>query len=258
MTISLQPEKIRRAALLLTAALCGFSPAPSQALMPWPGEGYGSTLAAHGVGAWQCDFRDYHCAAVATGEGAASAGRTAGAVKLQSAEELIAESASCDVAANAVPEATIEDAAALDYEWQTSSACGPTDWGSTDEAAPAAHVGRAIEFVWNLRPVCPFAPATWESLRDIARVLCGPPRLAAQQAKMAQRATSGGARIAVRAAAGQLSLVLNVVGRQCLGASAALNRVASDESATDAGTASAARPTWGPQPCMAPYGHLGL
>ncbi len=260
MKVYLPQRQFRRAALSLLAAAFGFSPVPALALMPWSGEGHCSALVAHGVGAWPCDFRDYRSTAAAQVDYASLAASPAHSLGIREAEDLIAESAECDLA----PDAAIDEAEAvakaepLHYDWRTASVCGPTDWERMGTAEAAPSVGRAIQIVLELCPVCPLAPVDWEPLREFAHLLAQPPSLAAHQVASAQRATTAGARVAVRTAAGQLSGMLSAVGRQCLGAAAALDRVATDEPAIEHGTPSATTRTWLPQPCMEPYGHLGL
>ncbi len=260
MMVFLLQGQFRRAALSLLAAAIGFSPLQALALLPWSGEGHCSALVAHGVGACQCDFRDYRSTAAERIDYASLAASAAHGTDIHEAEALIAESAECDLA----PDAAIDEAAAvaeaepLHYDWRTASVCGPTDWERMGTAEAAPSVGRALQIVLDLCPVCPLAPVHWEPLREFAHLLAQPPSLEAHQVASAQRATTAGARVAVRTAAGQLSGMLSAVGRQCLGAAAALDRVATDEPAIEHRTPSATTRTWVPQPCMEPYGHLGL
>ncbi|MDZ4782902.1 MAG: hypothetical protein SGJ19_21850 [Planctomycetia bacterium] len=214
MMVCLRPRLFRRAALACLAAALGWAPPSALALMPWSGEGPCSALMSAGNVAWHCDFRDYR-------DGARDAG----------GDDLATCDPQPDLPADDVLAADHAAALTLPYDWQAGVACGPTDWADeqTAQHAPAS-VANALGAVADLVSVRAFAPVSWDDLWVAAGKVMERSQLNARPAATASAGTRAGAEIAVRTVAGQMSGVLGALGRQCLGAASALDRVAAEDS----------------------------
>jgi len=263
MKIFLRLGLVRRLALGCLAAACGSIPCSAQALMPWTGEGPCSALVAAGNVAWQCDFRDYQVAAPKTADYVALAADPAHSAGLTDADALINAAAVCvppaDEPAAAASPAVVESVSdQLPYDWQADAACGPTDWECAYQTVGSGpSVGRALQAIGELVAAPSLAPIAWRQFESLASELNRLRRLDAPEAAAANKGARAGAEVALRTAAGRLSGVLGVVGRQCLGASAALERLSQDAEPSQGG-APTARQSWRPQPSAEPFGHLGL
>ncbi len=230
-------RRARRAALVVAI---GLLPAPAFALMPWCGEGACSAMLSPGLRVADCDFRDYLDPGMPT-----------------PLSSVVPATASSPVAAQEGCHWDDDSDApySMPYDWSASHACGPTDWDCSTSAAAPAPVAEAVAAVAALCPDIPVAWLSWESvdaafgaMQPIAHELDRQAELAEQSARAALRASA-------RSAAGRLGGTLDRVGRQFLGAAAALSRVAGDDSGPVESTAAR---QYGPQPSMHPFGHLGL
>jgi hypothetical protein len=262
MLVFLRPRLLRRAAFACLAAAFGYAPLSALALMPWSGEGPCSALVSAGNVAWHCDFRDYRTGAMDDIDAdVADVGphQGNGALVLDALSDIVAP---CDPSPDLPSEETLATdpttARPLPYDWQAGAACGPTDWEDEHSALPATgSVTEAIGAVVELVPVRALAPFAWGDLWDAASDVVKRSQDLTQPAA-AQAGTRVGAEVAARTVAGQMSGVLGAVGRQFLGAAAALDRVAAEPRQQELDLPPTARQSWLPQPCMEPYGHLGL
>lgn len=229
---------IRRARHGAWAVAFGLLPAPALALMPWSGEGACSAMLSPGLRVTDCDFRDYLDPGMPSPAHAAT----------QAEPPFTAVEESCRAA-----EAS-DTVDSTPYDWAAMNACGPTDWDCSRSAA-APPVAEAVQAVLGLCPTSPLNVLSWESL-DKALDLVRPAADALEQEREAsRRSTRAALRVGVRTAAGRVSGTLDQIGRQFLGAAAAIDRVSEGDQPPVETTAS--RPI-GPQPSTDPYGHLGL
>ncbi len=263
MLVFLRPRLLRRTALACLAAAFGCAPLSALALMPWSGEGPCSALVSAGNVAWHCDFRDYRADAMdAAGDEFAEADPAAGngGLYLGPLSDLLS---TCDASPDQPADETLATdrvaAQPLPYDWQAGAACGPTDWEDELSAQPAtASVSAAFDAVANLVSIRAFAPLSCEQLSAAMWEVARHSQLSDGPAATASSGTRVGAEVAVRTVAGQMSGVLGAVGRQFLGAAAALERVAAEPQQPVLDLPPTARQSWLPQPCMEPFGHLGL
>lgn len=231
-------RRVRRAALVVAI---GLLPAPAFALMPWCGEGACSAMLSPGIRVADCDFRDYLDPGMPAPQNAAPPS--------------VAEASSCGGEDSCRWDDDSVSPYLTPYDWSASHACGPTDWDCSRSAAASPPVAEAVEAVMGL---CPTLPAEWLSWLSVDATLEAAQVVADEldrQADLAEQSARAALRASVRSAAGRLSGTLDQVGRQFLGAAAALGRAAGDDSGPVESTAAR---QYGPQPSMHPFGHLGL